>query len=219
MSFDEKWEKEFSENRHQSYWPWTDLISLFMRYARPTGKPFRVLEIGCGVGANIAFFKSMGDRCEYYALEGSKSAVKKILERHPDLENNVVCTDFTNSIPFSKSLKFDFVIDRASLTCNSTQSIQNFLKIISSHLNDQAKFIGIDWYSTESSLFRDNKDLVDKNTIANIGEGALAGIGTVHFSDLPHLQKLFENFDFDYLVRKSYTDRIPDNRQELVTWN
>ena len=44
MSFSPEWEQTYKNNAHLSIWPWSDLVSFVMRYARPTGPKFRVLE-------------------------------------------------------------------------------------------------------------------------------------------------------------------------------
>jgi hypothetical protein len=43
----------YQANEHLSIWLRSDLVNLMMTYARPTGHEFRVLELGCGAGANI----------------------------------------------------------------------------------------------------------------------------------------------------------------------
>ena len=37
-----------------SIWPWSDLVSYVMRYTK-INENYKVLEIGCGSGANIPF--------------------------------------------------------------------------------------------------------------------------------------------------------------------
>ena len=58
MSFSNEWDESYKKNTHLSIWPWSDLVSYVMRYARPENpKNCNVLELGCGAGANIDFFK------------------------------------------------------------------------------------------------------------------------------------------------------------------
>ena len=61
MNFSKEWEERYRENTHLSVWPWSNLISYVMRYARPENKDFSVLELGCGAGANIPFFSATLD--------------------------------------------------------------------------------------------------------------------------------------------------------------
>ena len=59
MTFSQEWDNRFKENKNISIWPWSDLVSFVMRYAKPSNPQFRVLELGCGAGANIPFFLSL----------------------------------------------------------------------------------------------------------------------------------------------------------------
>ncbi len=79
MSFSAEWEKIYRQGMQNSIWPWSDLVSYVMRYARPTDGACKVLELGFGAGANIGFFSSLG--VEYYGTEGSESAVERVGKR------------------------------------------------------------------------------------------------------------------------------------------
>ncbi|WP_446012100.1 class I SAM-dependent methyltransferase [Candidatus Electrothrix sp.] len=122
MSFSSEWENSYQANTHMSLWPWSDLISFVMRYSKPRPKSFRVLELGCGAGANIPFFLSQN--VAYYAIEGSRTIVENIVRRYPMLEDNIIIGDFTTEFPLSLG-KFDLIVDRAALTHNTTSAIQN----------------------------------------------------------------------------------------------
>src|SRR5438132_11616518 len=126
MSFSAAWDSAFKASTHISVWPWSDLVSYVNRYAKASDGYHRVIEIGCGVGANIPFFLRSG--CDYSAIEGSQAAVAKLHEAYPELRERVVVGDFTKSIPFPGP--FDLAIDRSSLTCNSTDAIRHSLNMI-----------------------------------------------------------------------------------------
>ena len=70
-------------------WPWSDVISYVMRYARPTGADDTVLEVGCGTGANIPFFKKAG--CRYFGIDGSVHVIDQVKLLHPDLADRLHC--------------------------------------------------------------------------------------------------------------------------------
>ena len=107
MGFSAEWEQCYKSNSHMSIWPWSDLVSYVYRYAKPTTDDFKVLEIGCGAGANIPFFKHLG--VKYYAIDGSESIVKQLKESFPEYKNSIVVGDFTREIPFDE--QFDLVVD------------------------------------------------------------------------------------------------------------
>ena len=70
-------------------WPFSDLVSYVMRYVRPSGPDFNVLELGCGSGANIPFFLSLG--VNYYGLDGSVTIVEYLKQKFPQISGNIKC--------------------------------------------------------------------------------------------------------------------------------
>lgn len=92
MGFSTEWNEKYSNNEHMSIWPWSDLISYFYRYAGKNNVK-SVLEIGCGAGANIPFFKALG--LDYHAVEGSEFIVRKLKEKYPEYKDNIKCGDFS----------------------------------------------------------------------------------------------------------------------------
>jgi SAM-dependent methyltransferase len=214
MSFSKEWDKSYKDNTHLSIWPWSDLVSYVMRYARPTGPDCRVLELGCGAGANIPFFLHLG--VQYYSIEGSPTIVRTLQRRFPELKKNIVVGDFTKNIPFTG--QFDLIIDRASLTHNSNESLIKALMVIHGKLTANGKFIGIDWYSTTHSDYKLG-DYVDQFTRKNIPEGVFKGIGTIHFSNKAHLLKLFSLFKIEILEHKIIQRKIPEDKHIFASWN
>ena len=57
MSFSEEWNHAYEKNTNLSTWPWSDLVSYVKRFTK-LDKNSKVLELGCGAGANIPFFLS-----------------------------------------------------------------------------------------------------------------------------------------------------------------
>ena len=83
MSFSNEWDDKYQDNTHLSIWPWTNLVSLVMRN-KPQKRNFKVLELGCGAGANIPLFVSL--EADYFTVEGSKTIVDKLHQRFPHLK-------------------------------------------------------------------------------------------------------------------------------------
>ena len=216
MSFSYEWEKTYKASGHQSIWPWSDLVSYVMRYSRPNNKKFRVLELGCGAGANIPFFKSLG--IEYFGIDGSKTVISDLKKRFPEYSDGLIVGDFTKIIPFNKT--FDLIVDRASLTHNSTKTIYKCIEdVLSPKLKTGGKFIGIDWFSTEhddyNKAMKNNKDHF---VVDSFEEGQFAGIGLVHFSDELFIKDLFKNFKIEILEHKTY-DKIIPIKHRFASWN
>ena len=216
MSFSQEWEETYKKKLHQSIWPWSDLISYVMRYSRPTRRDFRVLELGCGAGANIPFFKKLG--AQYFGIDGSRSVIKMLKRRFPDLRNNLIVGDFTKKIPFRG--KFNLVVDRASLTHNTTKVIIECVnRLILPKIKVGGKFIGIDWYSTEHDDYKcAGKNKIDKYSASNYTEGQFGGLGVVHFADQKIIKKIFKKFKFELVEHKIYKRIIPA-KHTAASWN
>ncbi len=125
MAFSNEWDSLYQRGEQNSVWPWSDLVSYVMRYSCPPvgEEPFRVVELGCGAGANIPFFISLG--VEYFGIEGSSAVVDRLQKRYPAMQDRIITGDFTLKIPFDG--EFDLIVDRSSLTHNTTADIVHCL--------------------------------------------------------------------------------------------
>lgn len=215
MAFSNEWDEVYRRGAQDSVWPWSDLVSYVMRYSRPTGGIFRVLELGCGAGANIPFFASLG--VEYFGIEGSPTMVDRLRKRYPEMQDRILVTDFTREIPIDG--EFDLVVDRSSLTHNATVDIVRCLGMIHNKLKVGGAFIGIDWFSTCHSDYQHGIEQVDRFTRGEYQEGRFADVGQVHFSDEPHLFDLFRHFEFLALEHKVIEYYVPINDWSYASWN
>lgn len=215
VGFSKQWEAVYSSGAQLSSWPWTDVVSLVNRHAKPTEPGLKVLELGCGVGANIPFLLSLG--FDYYSVEGSSAAVELLHQRFPNLQSHIVQGDFSKDLIFKGP--FDLILDRASLTCNSTDSISRTIASIKDLLSPHGKFIGIDWYSTEHSAFLMNSEAVDPFTRFDISSSQFAGLGAIHFSSESHLKELFTDFKFISLEHVKRTQLIGPNSETRAAFN
>ncbi len=216
MNFSPEWEERYREHTHISVWPWSDLVSYVMRYASPRDH-LRVLELGCGAGANIPLFIHLNS--DYYGIDGSQAIVDALHPRFPALSDKIVVGDFTRELPFQG--EFDLVCDRASLTHNTTSAIKDSIALVKKMLRPGGKFMGIDWFSTSHEGFAQGESAEDNYTRRAISTGPFAGVGRVHFSDKEHLMELFEGFTMDVLEHKIISRDIPaeEGYGKMATWN
>jgi len=216
MTFSIAWDRLYAANRHMSIWPWSDLVTYVVRYASPTEGFRRVLELGCGAGANIPFFIKLD--VDYCGIDGSPTIVASLHCSFPELREKIVVGDFTKSIPFDGP--FDYVVDRGSLTCNTTASIRHALRMTFDLLRQDGKLIGIDWPSTKHAD-ASGGDLLDANTRTNIASRQFADVGAVHFSDRDHLVGLLTSTGFrvDRLEHKQNDVIVPAQIGRSAWWN
>lgn len=216
MTFAAEWDAVYRGAKQLSVWPWTDLVSYVHRYARPDDGYRRVLECGCGAGANVPLFLSLG--VQYFGIDGSRHVVARLHERFPELKHRIAVGDFTRGVPFRET--FDLVIDRAALTHNSTPAIRRALAILFDRVRSGGKLIGIDWFSMDHSDAKCG-DAVDAWTRTNIQEGQFAGVGVVHFSDREHLFGLLREvgFEIERLEHKQVDTVVPEGNFRVATWN
>ena len=215
MSFSNEWETIYSNNQQLSIFPWSDLVSYVNRFCKPYKKPFKVLELGCGAGANIPFFNSIED-VQYFGIEGSSTIVDSLHKKFPDHINNIISGDFSKTFFFKN--KFNLIIDRASITHNTTNAVLNIKNLIYNSLEDDGLFIGIDWFSTLHSGFNYG-NYVDSNTKVENLLGPFAGVGNVHFSDKEHLLSIFKEFEFIKLEHKIHNYLIPQEDNIWAAFN
>lgn len=216
MSFSQEWDRIYKNGEQLSVWPWSDLVSFVMRYSKPVaGRKLRVLELGCGAGANIPFFRHYG--ADYHAIEGSPHIVAGLKKTYPEYAANIVAGDFTAGLIFEGP--FDLIVDRAAVTHNSTEAIVRTLSAAHEKLASGGKYIGIDWFSTEHSDFAKGKPSADANTRSGYTDGQFVGIGQVHFSDRKHLEQLFSAFELDALEHKTIRREIPLGNDVWGGWN
>jgi SAM-dependent methyltransferase len=215
MGFSPEWESKYRASGGMSQWPWSDLITQFKRHVRRDPAGLRVLELGCAIGANIPFFAAIG--ADYHGIEGSASMVADLLARFPSLAGKVAAADFTSSVPFEG--RFDVIVDRSSLTHNTTASIRRCLAMLRERMHPGARFIGIDWFSTAHSDAGLGTQAEDPHTRKDIPAGQFAGVGRVHFSDASHLRDLFSAFQLEALEHKRVERVLPVPASSFASWN
>lgn len=213
MTFSKEWNIAYKKNTHMSIWPWPDLISYVKRYTK-LDKQSKILEIGCGAGANIPFFLSLG--VQYYGMDGNNVTIKKLKKKFPELKDRLIIGDFTKELPFLEL--FDLIVDRSSLTHNHTNAISNCISLIEKKLTDHGLFIGIDWFSTIHTDYS-NGISIDKYTKTGYTKGQFANVGLIHFSNKRHLLELFSNFNISHLEHKIVKLEIPNNNYQAAYWN
>lgn len=217
--FSKEWEKVYSEGRHQSSFPWSDLVSMTHRYGsglfyqKPSKK---VLELGCGAGANVPLFLSRG--IDYTGIDGSPTAIRQLENKYPDAK--FIAGDFTKDIPYGDG-SFDMVVDRASITCVETRLLPGLLERIYDVLKPGGLLICVDLYSTQhpSFIYSSDAERIDDSTINNPTFGSLKGLGTWRFWDRPDIDRFFKDFNILYLQFNKADDLLNNGEKSYASYD
>lgn len=216
MTFSNEWDGIYRKKEQMSSWPWSDLISLVHRHCDLLiSNKGNVLELGCGAGANIPFFKALG--VNYFGIDGSEAVINHVKERHPELQQQIICEDFTAIYPFDT--KFDLIFDRAALTHNNCKAIQRTLDTARKFLNYGGIYIGVDYFSSKHSDFSNGYQIDDLFTRNGYVDGQFIGCGKVHFFDELHIRELFTEYEIVYLSEKVVHELEPKGRNQFASWN
>ena len=215
MGFSKEWDSVYKSGNQLSIWPWTKLVSLVYRHVKPVPN-MKVLELGCGAGANIRFFQALN--VDYYAIEGSQSMVKKLQKEYDSKNVHIEQGDFTKDLMFEEVQEFDLIIDRSSLTHNATNDIENTLRMISKRLTSDGLFIGVDWHSDKQTEYLANGEMVDSYTKI-FTDGYYRGLGKVHFSNEKHLRGLLSDFNIKLLEENVTTLYEPKGKVIHASWD
>lgn len=211
MGFSVEWEEAYKAETNLSIWPWSELISMFYHSfpkATTDYKKMKVLELGCGAGANIPFFVSIG--AEYYSVEGSKTEVNMLKEKYKQNRVTIAEGDFTEGIPFSD--KFDLIFDRAAVAHNSSSDIVKICDYIHESLKESGWYFGINWFATDEPDYRDLSGVTKKidNRTYQFMEGIYGKLGNVHFTDEGEIKNLFSRFEIMDLYESREEHHLPE---------
>jgi SAM-dependent methyltransferase len=209
------WEN-LSQKSWGSVWPWSDLISLFEQslphlLSEKSNDPFKVLEVGIGIGANIPYFESKD--LEYIGIDFSATNIRRAKEKFPTLKSRLHVMDFTRELPNGN---YEFIIDRASVIHNTLEDISVALKLIYSHLKPGGIFIGIDWFSKNHSDWLLDAKTLEIGTKESFVEGQFKGMGKIHFTDKFELESFLQSFE---VLRLSEKIVIENDGKKFASFN
>lgn len=147
-SFDETWEKIHKENMWGQY-PSKEVARNF--YSFNDRSKIKILDYGCGSGANTWYLSREGFDVYAFALE----------------------INYKNNF-------FDCVIDSAVIYANTVESIKRIYLNIFNILKSNGKLLTTGLFTTNTSGYGTGVFL-EENTFKNVESGSVKNIGTVHF--------------------------------------
>ena len=169
----------------------------------------RLLEIGCGPGANVWFMAREGFSVS--GIDGSPSAIHKACLRlaGEGVEADLRVGDFAQ-LPWPDD-DFDGVVENVSLNANPWTAIQRALHEVRRVLKPGAPFLSS--FFTERTWGYGQGDMVETDGFVNLREGPLAERGFCLFLKRARVAELFRDFSSVNIERIS---RTMDNELHLV---
>ena len=209
-TWDPVWENIFLSKGWGKYPP--EHIVRFIARSFPGAKNrsgIRLLEIGCGPGANVWFMAREG--FSVCGVDGSTTAINQAKQRlaSEGLAADLRVGDY-GQLPWPDS-SFDGVIENVSLYCNPSAAIERALSEVHRVLRPGTPFL--------SSFFSDQTwgygegTMIERDGFVDLHEGPLAGAGFCLFLNRGRVQELFHIFK-DVAVER--VSRTMNDEQHLV---
>ena len=202
------WNNIYKTKKHESIWPWNDVIKLCKRFCNKK-KNQKILELGCGLGANIPFF--IKEKFKYHGIDHSKIAVNKIKKNFPTIKNDIIHADITNFNFKNFENKFDVILDRGTLTHLNNKEFRLVTNKIQKLMLPSSIFICCSLYSHKCTDHVNNKNqnIFDK--------GLFAKVGYINFFNKKKIKNLYKKWTINFLEEVDYFDHIKNYRYSY--WN
>lgn len=217
MSWDAVWDDVFGTRPWGKYPP-EELIRFVARrfYSAPDRSAVRILELGCGPGANVWYLAREG--FDVTGIDGSEPALDDARGRldADQLQARLLQGDFTDLSAYVGPQTFDAVVDVCGLQHNRIGAVANAVKAAYDALVPSGSFFAM---LVAAGSWGDGLGTpLEEGTYTDISAGPLAGMGVSHFFSLEEVRALltpFEDVQIEYSER-SLEDRAHTYRHWVV---
>lgn len=204
-SFNEEWE-QIHQSMEWGKYPSENVIRFVARnYYKKDRGHIRILDFGCGSGANTWFLAREG--FDTYAFDGSKSAVEKA-KAHLQAEGlfNVHFDVMDGTEILYENSFFDCVIDNVCIYANRLEHINEMFANVYRVLKPGGKLFST-CFGTGTTGYGEGEQ-IEKNTFCNIKRGPLADRVVVHFFSEDELKTSAGGAGFSNIIidKMAYTD-------------
>ena len=191
---DSVWEKLHSSQEWGKY-PAEDIIRKVMRAyrQRSTRETTKVLELGCGAGANLSFFLNEG--FQTFGVDGAPSAINAARERLQPMKSEgqileLTCATF-DQVDYPDE-HFDLIIDYFAIYANPMSSITSTLDNAFRMLKPGGRLYSRSWGTLCQGA--ETGEIIEAGTSKNPESGPCCNMGITHFFSLEEIQNLFSEW-------------------------
>lgn len=193
MTWDKTWEDIYRTRGYNRY-PSEEVIGFVLRNFRdvPNRKQVKILEIGCGQGANLWFIAREG--YETYGIDASETSIemsRKVMTEEK-LTADLKIGDVSDLSSYYDGLKFDAIIDMGCLQHNPLKSSKRILGQAYSLLKPGGKMFS---RMMQAGTYGDGMGTpAGLKAYKDINEGPLMGWGFIQLCEIDDLNYLFSDF-------------------------
>lgn len=205
QTYDKQW-NHVHQTRNWGKYPAEEVVRFMARnYGNQNHPTVKVLDLGCGTGANTWFLCREGFLV--FAFDGAFAALIKARQlcQTEQTEASFLQAD-AGFLPFADS-SFDVSLDVGAIAANTTAGIRKILKEIWRTLRPGGKFFSTVLFSQSTTGYKTGEK-IDSHSFRNVANGPVAGLGTIHFFNRAHIKSLWQEAGFSNLVmdKMSRTD-------------
>lgn len=215
MVWGKVWEEIFKSQEWGKY-PNEELIRFVARnfYKAKDRKTIKILEVGCGPGANLWYLAREGF-C-VYGMDGSITAIKKAKNRLNDEVKDwcvdLIVRDIVN-IPFDEQF-FDAVVDVECLYCNSIENLDKILNEINRVLKPKGMFFSLTF--AKGCWGDETGEKVGYNAYY-VSEGPMKGQGYTRMTSREDIKNIYEK-NFKIISLYQTIRCFPDIDKKIKEW-
>jgi len=216
-SWDPKWDQIFSSQEWGKY-PSEHIIQFiarnFYKINEENRKHIKILEVGCGTGANLWFIAREGFSA--FGVDGSEVGIEKARKRmsNEGLDVSLNIADIID-LPFP-DMFFDAVIDNECIYSNSYENSDIIMKEIFRTMKSDGMFYS---RTFSDSMYIGNTSAPNINLeYSNVSSGPLEGKGFVRLSSRETIKSLYGKYF--KILSIDYSEYSVQNGANVVhEWN
>lgn len=214
MVFDPIWETIFKKSEWGKY-PGEDLIRFIARnyYGVPDRGALKILEVGCGPGANLWYIAREG--FQVYGIDGSETAIKRAISRLdtecPHWSGSLRKGDIKN-LEFNANF-FDAVIDNEAIYANSFEDSVQIFKELFRVTKQRGKIFS---RTFAKGSYGDNTGTSVGHNAWIVSEGPLLDKGFSRFTEYSEISLLLGDFHINEV--ELLTRTVNGRSHEIKEW-